>query len=273
MECLVCESAMAQKSDWYFSCSKCGFEKTTLESGAGRGVEGLEQLRRQNFQVMIDRLAKHKAIKGITCLEVGCAEGWFIDAMLERDVNMNAIEPSEMAVDLKAKGYNVIQGFFPDALNGSEQYDMIVFNDVFEHIPAPIGAIKKCEEHLKEGGLLVINLPDNKGVFYRISKLLNRFGYSGPFERMWQVGLPSPHVSYFSIDSLTRFSEKYTKLKSVDSFSLPSIAQSGLRERISASYSGIMGKILYWGIFCAMPLIKVLPQDISVVVFEKKKAL
>lgn len=273
MDCLVCESAMIQKLEWYYACSKCGFERTTLESGAGRGVEGLELLRRQNFALMIKHLQKGKQLKGISCLEVGCAEGWFIEAMNTQGVKMHAIEPSAMAVPLQEKGHKVTQGFFPEALDGDEQYDMIVFNDVFEHIPAPIEAIKKCEEHLKEGGLLVINLPNNKGVFYRISKLLNRFGYGGPFERMWQVGLPSPHVSYFSKQTLTRFTEKFTNLQAVQHFTLPSISKDGLSERISASYSGIMGRILYWGIVCAMPLIQILPQDICVVVFKKEKAV
>ncbi len=272
MDCFVCENVMAQKSAWYYVCPKCGFEKTTLESGAGRGVDGLELLRRQNFALMIDHLQKHKALKDISCLEVGCAEGWFIEAMQSQGVNMYAIEPSEMALPLQEKGYNITQGFFPDALKGDEQYDMIVFNDVFEHIPAPIGAIEQCEAHLKEGGLLVINLPSNKGLFYRLSKLLHKFGYSGPFERMWQVGLPSPHVSYFSPQTLTRFTQKYTDLRPIESFTLPSVAKDGLKERISASYNGLFGKILYWGIFCAMPLIKILPQDICVVVFEKGKS-
>lgn len=271
MHCIVCGSIMNKGFDWHYVCPSCGFEKSTLLFGAGRGVGGLETLRRQNFEILIARISRHIDIRGKSCLEVGCAEGWFLEAMSVMGADLSAIEPSDLAKIMKAKGYDVIQGFFPDAVPAGRTYDLIIFNDVFEHIPDPIPAFKQCEAHLNSGGLLIINLPSSDGFFYRLSKFLRDLGMSAPFLRMWQYGLPSPHMSYFSPSTLRAFGSRHGNLQVRDVFSLPSISATGLRERIRVSYPGFAGAFIHAGILCLLPVIRLLPQDISVTIFGKEK--
>src|SRR5690606_11668960 len=98
--------------------------------------------------------------------------------------------------------------YFPDALAPGERFDAIVFNDVIEHIPDIGRALAACRERLAPGGMLLLNLPSSSGVFYRASKLLRRLGVAGHFERMWQKGLPSPHLHYVDPTNLARLLDR-----------------------------------------------------------------
>lgn len=209
-------------------------------------------------------------LSSLKCLEVGCAEGWFMEALKKQGVDVCAIEPSGHAVDMQRKGFDVIQGFFPDALPAHNTYDLIVFNDVFEHLPDPVAGIKACERHLNKGGILVLNLPNRNGFLYRVSKWMKWLGVVKPFERMWQKDFPSPHISYFSDNNMEGFVRRHTTLQKEKHFYLASIVKDGLGPRINASYAGVGGKVIYAGLLAFLPVIKILPQDIMVFVFSKR---
>lgn len=81
---------------------------------------------------------------------------------------------------------------------GSESSDLLI-----EHIPDINSIIAACHERLNDGGLLVLNLPSSDGVFYKLSRLFAAMGKFDFFERLWQKGLPSPHVHYFNRKNLS----------------------------------------------------------------------
>lgn len=267
MNCSICQHEMNKEEGWLYVCPSCGFERSLLTPGSGRGVEGLEILRKQNFQIIINHLKEHRELKTLKCLEVGPAEGWFLEAMQAEGANLKAIEASEQALDLQARNFDVIHGFFPEALTGDEKYDLIVFNDVFEHLSDPIASLRACENLLEKNGLLILNLPNKNGFLYQLSKILKRFSVVEPFHRLWQKDFTSPHISYFSDTNITHFVERYSELHLLESYYLPSIIKEGLEERIQSTYSRFIGKLIYYGLVAALPIIKCLPQDIMVFVF------
>lgn len=273
MDCVVCGAQMNAKREWLFNCSSCGFASSSLEAGSGRGIGGLESLRRHNFRKLLSQVATKFSLDGKSLLEVGCAEGWFLDEAKARGMNVIAIEPSVEHADLaRSNGFKVLDGFFPDAAPADGKFDFIVFNDVFEHLPEPIEAIQSCEALLKPGGVLVLNLPSNKGIVYRLGSILNSFGMASTLDRLWQKGFPSPHLTYFNAGTLQRFVGAKTKLGHVETFSLDTIVADGLLERIQASHRGIVSWVLYLVVLLALPLVKILPSDIIVGVFQKKNA-
>ena len=69
-----------------------------------------------------------------------------------------------------------------------------------------------------------------------------------------------------------RFVTARTELAHVETFSLDTIVSDGLLERIQASHRGGVGWLLYLAVFLALPAFKILPSDIIVGVFQKKKA-
>ena len=273
MNCVVCGAQMNAKQEWLFNCSSCGFASSSLEAGSGRGIGGLESLRRHNFRNLLDRVARKFSLEDKTLLEVGCAEGWFLEDARNRGLNILAIEPSAEHAELaRSNGFDVLDGFFPDAAPHDQKFDFIAFNDVFEHLPDPDTAIKSCEALLNPGGVLILNLPSNKGIIYRMGSILNSIGMSSTLERLWQKGFPSPHLTYFNPDTLHRFVDANTELAHVETFSLDTMVADGLLERIQASHRGVSGWLLYFVVLLALPVVRILPSDIIVGVFQKNSA-
>jgi len=169
-----------------------------------------------------------------------------------------------------ARGLPIRWGYFPGALGEDEKFDIIVFNDVFEHIDDIENAIEASFYHLKNKGLLLINLPSSDGILYKLAVLFCRLGYLGLFERLWQHQLPSPHLHYFNLSNLCSFVTKYQfKIKSKGR--LQTLSLSGLRERIQyVSGSGKLDRILYLAVAGLLPFLKILSSDIIFIIAEKR---
>lgn len=231
---------------------------------------GLKKLRKENFTRILTALSNLKNKPKPRLLEVGSAHGWFLEsAMKEYDVL--GIEPDKFIFEnSKLLNVPVRLGFFPSALQSEECFDVIVFNDVIEHIPEIEEALNACVMRLNQGGVLALNLPNSRGVFYLLSKLLAYFGSAAPFERMWQYGFPSPHVHYFSQKALEKLVTSFG-FETVYRSSLPSIISQGLLERISygSSDGRIKSLLLYVMTLAAIPFLRFLPADIHFFVFRK----
>lgn len=231
---------------------------------------GLKKLRKENFTRILTALSNLKNKPKPRLLEVGSAHGWFLEsAMKEYDVL--GIEPDKFIFEnSKLLNVPVRLGFFPSALQSEECFDVIVFNDVIEHIPEIEEALNACVMRLNQGGVLALNLPNSRGVFYLLSKLLAYFGSTAPFERMWQYGFPSPHVHYFSQKALEKLVTSFG-FETVYRSSLPSIISQGLLERISydSNDGRIKSLLLYVVTLAAIPFLRFLPADIHFFVFRK----
>jgi SAM-dependent methyltransferase len=180
------------------------------------------------------------------------------------------VEPDESIFNAtKARGLEVAHGYFPQALDPSSKFDIIAFNDVLEHIPTVEGALTACKEHLNPDGLLLINLPSSNGFFYRLSKLLARVGICGFFDRMWQKGMPSPHVHYFNQKNLTELLGNH-QFKVVQTGTLDVLHAKGLYTRLTYSRANSVGKnvLLYAMLMLSLPVLKLLPSDIQYVIAQ-----
>jgi hypothetical protein len=181
------------------------------------------------------------------------------------------IEPDkEVCVLCAQRGLPVRNGYFPEALQEAETFDVIVFNDVLEHIPSVIDVLRSCHERLNEGGYLVVNLPSSNGLLYRVAQMFSRFGYSGFFDRLWQKGLPSPHVHYFNESNLAELVERHGFVTVVKG-QLPVVSLAGLYSRIS--FAGKMNRISKAVVYCAvalsLPILKLFPNDIIYLIARK----
>jgi 2-polyprenyl-3-methyl-5-hydroxy-6-metoxy-1,4-benzoquinol methylase len=280
--CPVCKDTLSQGlQSWHFICRKCKYENSNfnerinLQSAHGLIDEGaretgLKELRADNFNRLLTRIKELKP-EGGRLLDVGCAHGWFLETA-ERDFDVLGIEPDEVVFNSTArKGLPVRKGYFPDVLEEYEKFDVIIFNDVIEHIPDIEAALASCRSHLNEGGLLVLNLPSRDGIFYRLSKLLAQVGFVGFFERLWQKGLPSPHLHYFNIENLVRLLEDHG-FESKTRGGLNAVGLSGLYTRVS--YTGNYGYLtriaLCCGIVLLIPMLSILPRDIIYVMSRRK---
>jgi SAM-dependent methyltransferase len=278
--CIVCGKATArERHDWLFRCTVCGFLSSSLEPRINAATarideekreHALNSLRRRNFETILDWLAETGVKPPARILEIGCGHGWFLLAARARGYEPIGIEPDgQIAAIAQANGVNVRRGFFPEATVPGEIFDVVIFNDVFEHLPDPPGVLRAVRNCLAHSGVLAINLPLATGMFYRVSDALGRVGWHGPFERMWQVGFPSPHRSYFSAPQLAALAEQCGFTERARR-SMPSLRVSGLWERLC--YDPDQSRVaaaLMWPLLVGLaPLVRFLPADIGVQLFS-----
>ena len=271
MICPACGNTMRPVKAWVFRCDVCHFLSSTLEPKAGTGIPGLETLRRRNFEILLDRLERIRPIRGLKILEVGCAWGWFLEALNRRGAAfLHGIEPEEAnAAICRSKSFSVEHGFFPQDLKDRGPYDLVLFNDVFEHLPNPDQMIKEVSRLLRPQGLVVLNLPSTSGVFFRIATILDNLGASSWLERLWQKDFSSPHISYFNPGNLKLLVETHTELKQVQSMSLTSVSRRGLAARIRRSHKSVSGLTAISAIWCLSFALPLLPSDVHVAIFSK----
>jgi 2-polyprenyl-3-methyl-5-hydroxy-6-metoxy-1,4-benzoquinol methylase len=282
--CPVCKSVMtAGNEPWHFVCKRCHYEMATLlptinKTDLHRPLDefsresGLRTVRNINFKTLLNRICTFTS-NHHKLLDVGCAHGWFLELAKNR-FDVLGIEPDQTIFKQTLKlGLPIRMGYFPQILSTDEKFDVIVFNDVIEHIPDIQSVLSACNDHLKDDGLLVLNLPDSNGVFYRLSKIFNFIGMKGFFERMWQVGMPSPHIHYFNQKNLgILLASQGFEVK--DKGRLETLSLDGLYTRLTYANKKtrpIVTSIIYCLILIAMPLLKILPSDIAYVITQKKK--
>jgi SAM-dependent methyltransferase len=280
--CIVCGTPQTVGlAGWHACCKECGYESAALQGAinaqpTGAPVDedarelGLKALRQENFRNIVDIACRLVQPGARRLLDVGCAHGWFLETARER-FEVLGVEPDVVVGGrTAARSLPVRQGYFPDALHPGETFDVIVFNDVIEHIPDIDAALDACHARLGEGGLLILNLPSSAGFFYRLSKTLARVGWRSPFERLWQKDLPSPHVHYFGRGNLERLVARHG-FDCVHAGELPSLRAKGLLERIryAGNISGPSLYLQYAAVVCAIPLLRIFPSDIIVSVFRK----
>jgi SAM-dependent methyltransferase len=281
--CEACDAPLrAGLAPWHRRCPSCGLESSTLtpaigEGGAAARIDedaretALQPIRDHNFDLLLRWLlgvlpAAAGAAPPRRLLDVGCAHGWFAAKAAAAGFDVLGIEPdAAIAARAEARGVRVRAGYFPDALEAGESFDAIVFNDVLEHVPGVVDAMRACRDRLGDGGLLVVNAPDRRGPFYRMAALLWRAGVRGPFERMWQKDMPSPHLYYFDDASMAQAAAA-AGLRVRATRRLPALALRGLyaRIRFDRSLSAPAALLLYAGSLALLPVLRLLPSDISV---------
>ena len=260
-----------------FRCPACGFFASKLpvrintvqridEDARERALKGI---RLSNFQQLLTECADLLP-GGARLLDIGCAHGWFMEAATARGMTCVGIDPDlETERRARSAGHNVIAGFFPDAMPDGARFDAITFNDVFEHLPDVNRIARILPDYLEPAGAVIVNLPVAEGLIFRIARLAARFGVRDPLNRMWQAGLPSPHLSYFTGTTLRQLFEK-AGFKCVHQGKLQSVSSDGLYDRIR--YHRDMGQVkaaaLYMIARAAGAVNGVFPSDTQYFVFR-----
>jgi len=285
--CPCCGTVLLQGlRAWHWQCSACCYEASALGSEINqaetrdrldervRGV-ALRDLRQTNFRQLLRLIesclptcAGHRSKPRL--LDVGAGHGWFVQAASTR-FEVTGIEPDEAARAIAAAdGVTLRAGFFPGCLDAAERFDVISFNDSLEHMPDVGEALLAAHRHLLPDGVVVLNLPDARGFFYRLSRVLALLGWSGPFDRMWQVGLPSPHLHYFRRANLNILAQR-AGLAPVAQGRLESLRLRGLYARIAYARPGAtLSTALLW--LAMLPLLlamRLAPSDIMVLAYRR----
>ena len=262
-------------------CSHCGFQfcpdakfNKSLESDLNEDTRerALLNLRKENFQRIINSLKQHKKNTNIQGLEVGPGYGWFLEVCKDHQIDCEGIEPETRFNErYKQEGLKVFNGFFPHDLPQNAEYDFIAYNDVLEHLPDLKGIMNSNYKLLNSQGLLIVNLPIQSGVIYFNSKLAYHFGVKSLMNRMWQFNFHSPHLSYFTKRTLRSFA-KESNFEQIESFPMKTINLSEISDRINQDkqQGTIMGMAAKIGVFLLFPFLSLFP-DTYCFVFKKSE--
>jgi len=201
--CPVCSSFIESTYGGYSMCKTCGYMMSHEQPGAGAEVVSLDAVREKNYR-FICKIIKEKFIQSKTVLDVGSSDVHFLKVASDEGFSVTGLEPAtHLAEKARLHGFYVIDGFFPGARGLSNQlYDIITFNDSWEHFPNLQESLQGIKEHLKKTGIAIINLPSSDGIIFKTAFLLNKIGIRTPFNRLWQKGFASPHLHYFNIRNL-----------------------------------------------------------------------
>jgi SAM-dependent methyltransferase len=280
-ECDVCGGRLRRfRHDWLSRCDGCGVLRSWLEpripdtaSASGideaRRLAGLESVREKNNQRILGLLAGMLPPQP-RLLDVGCGPGFLLSRAAGQGFDAVGVEPDANVVEVaRASGGTVHHGYFPAAVPDGERFDAIVFNDVLEHIPALAETLQASAGLLRPGGVLCLNCPDRRGFFYRTAAILDRIGVRGPYDRLWQAELPSPHLWYFTPANLIQAARR-AGFEHAGSAELATIELKGLWDRIRyVDDSPLLVSVAAYGFsVAAYPLLRILPSDASACLFR-----
>jgi SAM-dependent methyltransferase len=267
--CAVCGGSLRRgRLTWCARCSTCGTWRSSLEPRFDASAEEIDvvpesfrALRKANARQVLDHVDLAVALDGARLLDVGCDAGWFLEEAAARGAEATGIEPSpRSAAAGRAAGLRILEGLFPAVLPAGEQYDVVAFNDVFEHIPDVVGCLAACRSALRPGGVLVINAPNARGAFFRAALVADRAHVAFPLERLWQTSFSTPHLWYFEPDGLARLCGAAGFLE-FDRFDVPTVRVRGLWERLRLD-APVARAVPTWAVLAATaPVTRVLPGD------------
>lgn len=105
-------------------------------------------------------------LEDLKILEIGCAEGGFIAACIEKNISVEGLELEPSRVEIAKKinpNINIQVGDITDEVIfekfKNDNYDLIVIRDVIEHITEKNKAIYNMKKLLKVGGYIFITFP------------------------------------------------------------------------------------------------------------------
>ncbi len=279
-KCIICNNKYrlfkTNLTNKIYYCNNCNFfeaeilDKTQQKKiNYNKLLNSVSYLRVINFQKILNKIEIYFKFKPCG-LEVGCSTGIFMQLAQERNFKMIGIEPMQSSFNIaKNKNLTVINKYFSKDFFYNKNFDFIIFNDVFEHLPKINEIIGKCKELLKDDGLLIINLPISDGILYKISKIFNFFGISNFFKRLWQFDTESPHLYYFNNKNLKNLLSR-NNFNFIFQIHQKTFTIKGLFERINSS---IKNKAVSLTIFILLilfiPIITILPRDTNCLVFRK----
>lgn len=138
-------------------------------------------------------------------LDIGCSTGGF-GANLKKvnsAIEIWGIEPYSAAAQEASKQLeNVINSIFEKDMPELEgqKFDVIVFNDVLEHLVNPEKTLQDCHQYLTEGGVIVASIPNIMYFPLFVKQLLIKEDW----EYMKEGVFDNTHLRFFTKKSMIR---------------------------------------------------------------------
>ncbi len=214
--CPLCEGctshpAFAVDGFTYFRCDRCGaarlaplptpeaqkrlFDPSYFRGAAPGGYLDYtadEAVHRRNARDRLKAIARMQPGAPGSLLDVGCANGYFLDEAARAGWAVEGVEVSEAVRSDASRRFDLtVRPDLVDALAaGAARFDVVTFYQALEHLADPLTALRQAHDLLRPGGCLLVETWDLSSLVARASG------------RYWQQISP-PSVAYlFDRDSL-----------------------------------------------------------------------
>jgi 2-polyprenyl-3-methyl-5-hydroxy-6-metoxy-1,4-benzoquinol methylase len=153
---------------------------------------------------------------GALILEVGCGSGQLAVYLKKKGYNVEVTDISQDILE-EIKRLHGIEGYCGslEEIEFSHTYDAIIFNNVLEHLPDPVQALKRAEQLLTPRGLVFLEVPNIAGFQFKL------------FRRFWFPLQIPQHLFHFSPSSLQEIAHQASLGKIWCSTFSPRIASAG----------------------------------------------
>lgn len=134
-------------------------------------------------------------------LDVGCATGYLAEALAAQGCTVSGVEYDAEAAERARPHLDTLVVADLSAVSlgeafGGEQFDVVVFGDVLEHLVDPVTVLRGAAQVLAPSGSVVISLPNVSHGSVRLALLQGRWRYT-------DTGLlDRTHVRFFTRASL-----------------------------------------------------------------------
>lgn len=150
---------------------------------------------RMRFEIVKNLLSPYLK-NGINVLDIGCYDGSMLEVLKKdlRSINYTGLDADGTALEIALlRGAKTMKvNFENDDLPFKEtSFDIIVMGEVLEHLRNPARLIKQAQGLLKDGGVIVISLPNECTIYHRLKMLLGK-GLDGTgFEPGYHLHFPT----------------------------------------------------------------------------------
>jgi len=120
------------------------------------------------FNRRLDELLLYTDGKRGRLLDVGCATGILLELARLRGWDVFGVDISEYATNIAREYYclDVFTGELAAAAYPDGHFDVVVMDDLIEHVADPTALIRESHRILKQGGLLTLNTPNRAGLWH-----------------------------------------------------------------------------------------------------------
>lgn len=188
-------------------CRTCGFvyvKKTLSEKEYAQHYAHAsiyEFTRDEDIHARTFQFIRRYISKGFSIIDVGCSTGNLL-GLFKKDGfrSLLGIDPSPRCkiTAWKDFGVRVFSGTLND-FHIKKKYDLIILNNVLEHLFDVQASISKCEDILKPSGYLYIAVPDEDNFYKHVDEPFNEFSLE--------------HINFFSLSSLKRLLVNFRVIK------------------------------------------------------------
>ena len=144
---------------------------------------------KENFE------SKSKKISSV--VDIGCGWGLMLTHFVkDKNVYGFGLDPAAKAVEyLQEQGVDALVSGLENLDRIEKKFDVVLLNNVLEHLRDPIAVLHQINQHLHEsGGALVIDVPNDFNVLQQAAQKAYDL-------KPWWIAPPA-HLHYFSLDSL-----------------------------------------------------------------------